>query len=412
MLNVKDNLKWTKSKVFLIGFNCILCIAIVVSAMMVVIDKSRIKNGAVYTGGKTSEEAASDAPPTFAAARLMIAGENTAYNTLTNQARLDDGGYDFYSAYSQIKAILDRADIAMLTQSTVFDKDNEPSAAPNYNAPDELLDALIKSGFDVYNQANDHIIDMGISGIKNDIALFKSKKDTAILTGIYETRDEMNEPTLCVINDIIFSFVGITEHLGGYSLSYDSDLGILSLSDTRISADELDSMMRQLINSAKRTSDIICVNIHWDSETGKKKQNELINKLLDYGADVIVGTGVDELSPIRLETNGDNESAVVVNSIGRLISLQENAESMLSGIVDISVSKNFSTGIASVTSAKLIPTVTVYDEDYANLRVMPFSECTAETIENHGFAEVDESFTYSFIENKFKTLYGDKPELE
>ena len=47
---MKDSLKWTKSKVFLIAFNCILCIAIVVSAMMIVIDKSRIKNGAIYTG--------------------------------------------------------------------------------------------------------------------------------------------------------------------------------------------------------------------------------------------------------------------------------------------------------------------------------------------------------------------------
>ena len=48
---MKDNLKWTKSKVFLISINCILCVAIVVSAMMIVIDKSRIKNGAVFTGG-------------------------------------------------------------------------------------------------------------------------------------------------------------------------------------------------------------------------------------------------------------------------------------------------------------------------------------------------------------------------
>lgn len=411
MLNVKDNLKWTKSKILLIGFNCVLCIAIVVSAMMIVIDKSRIKNGALYVDDKVGEDVAADAPSTFAAARLMIAGENTAYNTLTRQAR-QENAYDYYSAYSALKSILDKSDLALLTQSTVFDTDNEPSAAPNYNAPKEMLDALIKTGFDVYNQANDHIIDMGNSGIKNDIALFKSKKDSATLSGIYETRDEMKEPTLCVVNDVIFSFIGITEHLGGYSLSSDSDLGILSLSDSRVGEDELYSMIKQIITTAKKTSDIVCINIHWDSETGTKKQNELINKLLDYGADVIVGTGLDELSPIKFKTNGDGESAVVVSSIGRVISLQENAESMLSGILDISVSKNFTTGAASITSAKFIPTVTVYDADYENLRAVPFAECTAEMIENHGFAQADENFTYSFIESKFQTLYGDYLELE
>lgn len=411
MLNVKDNLKWTKSKILLIGINCVLCIAIVVSAMMIVIDKSRIKNGALYIDDKVGEDVAAGAPSSFAAARLMIAGENTAYNTLTRQARRENT-YDYYSAYSALKSILDKSDLALLTQSTVFDTDNEPSAAPNYNAPKEMLDALIKAGFDVYNQANDHIIDMGNSGIKNDIALFKSKKDSATLSGIYETRDEMKEPTLCVVNDVIFSFIGITEHLGGYSLSSDSDLGILSLSDNRVGEDELYSMIKQIITTAKKTSDIVCINIHWDSETGTKKQNELINKLLDYGADVIVGTGLDELSPIKFKTNGDGESAVVVSSIGRVISLQENAESMLSGILDISVSKNFTTGAASITSAKFIPTVTVYDADYENLRVVPFAECTAEMIENHGFAQADESFTYSFIESKFQTLYGDYLELE
>lgn len=411
MLNVKDNLKWTKSKILLIGFNCVLCIAIVVSAMMIVIDKSRIKNGALYVDDKVGEDVAADAPSTFAAARLMIAGENTAYNTLTRQAR-QENTYDYSSAYSALKSILDKSDLALLTQSTVFDTDNEPSAAPNYNAPKEMLDALIKTGFDVYNQANDHIIDMGNSGIKNDIALFKSKKDSATLSGIYETRDEMKEPTLCVVNDVIFSFIGITEHLGGYSLSSDSDLGILSLSDSRVGEDELYSMIKQIITTAKKTSDIVCINIHWDSETGTKKQNELINKLLDYGADVIVGTGLDELSPIKFKTNGDGESAVVVSSIGRVISLQENAESMLSGILDISVSKNFTTGAASITSAKFIPTVTVYDADYENLRVVPFAECTTEMIENHGFAQADENFTYSFIESKFQTLYGDYLELE
>lgn len=411
MLNVKDNLKWTKSKILLIGFNCVLCIAIVVSAMMIVIDKSRIKNGALYVDDKVGEDVAADAPSTFAAARLMIAGENTAYNTLTRQAR-QENTYDYSSAYSALKSILDKSDLALLTQSTVFDTDNEPSAAPNYNAPKEMLDALIKTGFDVYNQANDHIIDMGNSGIKNDIALFKSKKDSATLSGIYETRDEMKEPTLCVVNDVIFSFIGITEHLGGYSLSSDSDLGILSLSDSRVGEDELYSMIKQIITTAKKTSDIVCINIHWDSETGTKKQNELINKLLDYGADVIVGTGLDELSPIKFKTNGDGESAVVVSSIGRVISLQENAESMLSGILDISVSKNFTTGAASITSAKFIPTVTVYDADYENLRVIPFAECTTEMIENHGFAQADENFTYSFIESKFQTLYGDYLELE
>lgn len=45
---MKDNKKWSGGKIFIIIFNCILCIAIVVGIMVTVIDKSRTKNGVVY----------------------------------------------------------------------------------------------------------------------------------------------------------------------------------------------------------------------------------------------------------------------------------------------------------------------------------------------------------------------------
>ena len=79
---MKDNLKWTKSKVFLIAFNCILCVAIVVSSMMIVIDKSRIKNGAVYTSGESQTDVQNTQTAASNTARLMISGDNTVYRTV------------------------------------------------------------------------------------------------------------------------------------------------------------------------------------------------------------------------------------------------------------------------------------------------------------------------------------------
>ena len=181
---MKDNLKWTKSKVFLIAFNCILCVAIVVSSMMIVIDKSRIKNGAVYTSGESQTDVQNTQTAASNTARLMIAGDNTVYRTVFSQASEKAGGngYDFSGAYDGIKEVISKSDLAMINQNTVMDDKNEPSAAPDYNTPDQMLDKLIDLGFDVFNQANDHIMDMGLSGAINDIALFKMKEKQALLT--------------------------------------------------------------------------------------------------------------------------------------------------------------------------------------------------------------------------------------
>lgn len=414
---MKDNLKWTKSKIFLISINCILCVAIVVSAMMIVIDKSRIKNGAVFTGGE-KETTASDSSVsgTAGSARLMIAGDNVVYQTVYTQANKKAGGsgYDFSSAYDGIKEIIAKSDIAAISQNTVMDDKNEPSASPEFNTPDQMLDKLLNLGFDVFNQANDHIMDMGLSGAINDIALFKAKENQALLTGLYENKEEMMKPQVKEVNGIKISFVGITQSLGDYELSEETDIGILNLSDSRSTSDELEGTMKQLVESAKNASDIVCVTVHWDGESTSElsdTQKDIISKLLKYGADIIVGTGKNDLQKFEYRSNGDGEQALVIPSLGKVISLEESVNSFLGGIADITVSKDPKTNKTHVSSAKLIPTVTVYEEDYANVRVLPFAKCTEDIIKKHGFVLEDETFTYSYIKNYYNQKFSDTLEL-
>ena len=414
---MKDNLKWTKSRVFLISIICILCVAIVVSAMMIVIDKSRIKNGAVFTGGE-KETTASDSSVsgTAGSARLMIAGDNVVYKTVYTQANKKAGGsgYDFSSAYDGIKEIIAKSDIAMVSQNTVMDDKNEPSASPEFNTPDQMLDKLLNLGFDVFNQANDHVMDMGLSGAINDIALFKAKENQALLTGLYENKEEMMKPQVKEVNGIKISFVGITQSLGDYELSEETDIGILNLSDSRSTSDELEGTMKQLVESAKNASDIVCVTVHWDGESTSElsdTQKDIISKLLKYGADIIVGTGKNDLQKFEYRSNGDGEQALVIPSLGKVISLEESVNSFLGGIADITVSKDPKTNKTHVSSAKLIPTVTVYEEDYANVRVLPFAKCTEDIIKKHGFVLEDETFTYSYIKNYYNQNFADILEL-
>lgn len=43
-----------------------------------------------------------------------------------------------------------------------------------FNSPQEIGDAAINAGFDIFNCANNHIMDKGSQGIMNEIEYFKS----------------------------------------------------------------------------------------------------------------------------------------------------------------------------------------------------------------------------------------------
>lgn len=410
---MKDTHKWTKGKIALVVFDCLLCLSIVIGSMMIVIDNSRIKNGAVYQDSNNIADETDNQPAMLQGtktARLMCAGDNLIHRSIYKQAnnRAYGNGYDFSFAYEGIKDIISLSDIAFLNQETIIDPESEPSSYPLFNSPKELLDEMIEVGFDVFNQSTNHTMDKKLSGALNDLELFKSKENI-LLTGLYETREEMLKPQTREINGITFSFVGFTEFLNGLSVPSDSDLGLVYLTDKRYSQEEIYSTMKQMIDNAKQASDIVCVSMHWQTEditAPDESQIQITEKLLEYGADIIIGTGPHVLQPMEYKQNGDGENALVIWSLGNLISCQNKKNNMLGGIADITVSKDLATGKAEIKSANLIPTITHFGNSFSNVKIVPLAEYSEELASQHG---VDSSsFTYDYITNFYTEMFGDK----
>ena len=416
---MKDTQRWTGKKVAVIAFNCFLSLAIVVSSMMIVIDKSRIKNGVEYTGKTDAPTQAVDSNAVTkgsSGARLMFAGDNLIHRGIYRQAneRADGSGYDFSYAYNGIKDIISKSDIAFLNQETVMDSDNEPSSYPLFNSPTQLLDEMISVGFDVFNQATNHVMDMELSGALNDIKLFKSKNDI-MLTGLYETREDMLKAHTKEVNGVTFSFVGFTEYLNGLTVPTDSDLGLIYLTDDRYSEQELNGLMKQMIENAKKASDVVCVSMHWQDEDitqPDESQKEIVDKLLSYGADIIIGTGPHVLQPMEFKKNADGENALVMWSLGNFISCQDSVDNLLGGIADVTVTKNQDTGETVISSAKLIPTITQYSSEYEDVHIVPLADYTDSLVSSHGINDSTSSYTMSYINDFYSNMFGDKLEIK
>lgn len=409
---MKDTHKWSGKKIALIVFNCLLCLAILISSMVIIIDESRIKNGEF--GDESQSEEAVDGNNIsenqgIVTARLMCAGDNLIHGSIYKQAknRSNNGTYDFSYTYEGIKEIIALSDLAFLNQETIIDKDNEPSTYPMFNSPAELLDEMINVGFDVFNQATNHTMDKGLSGAKNDLELFKSKNNI-MLTGLRETRNDLLKPQTVDVKGITFSFLGITEFLNGLRVPSDSDLGLLYLTDSRYTEQTQYDMIKQMIANAKEVSDVVCVSMHWQDENitvPDSSQVAIMDKLLEYGADIVIGTGPHVLQPIEFKENGDGEQALVIWSLGNLVSCQKQRNNLLGGIADITVSKDTATGKISITEASLIPTITHYNSNFSNVRIIPLINYNEELASQHGTSS---SFTYDYIVNFYSEMFGDR----
>jgi poly-gamma-glutamate capsule biosynthesis protein CapA/YwtB (metallophosphatase superfamily) len=353
-----------------------------------------------------------ETPQADSYARMMCVGDNLIHSNIYQQAkeRAGGNGYDFEYAYKQVEDILKLADFAVLNQETVIDKDREPSTFPLFNSPPELGEQMIKIGFNVINHANNHVIDKGVSGALKTIEFWKSHEGV-VLTGVYSDEADMNEVKANTVNGINFAHVGVTEYLNGNRLPASAEIKVLSPVGANITREEFFAASKRLIETAKAAADIVCVSVHFqqeDSFTPSSTQKEIIGKLIEYGADVIIGTGPHVLQPIEFVEREDGSRVLVINSLGNFISAQSKAANMIAGIADVRFVKSGETGETKIVSAGLIPIVTHYTSGYRNVRIIPLSDYTAELAANHGVRKFQPKFDYAYVESLLDKVMGEE----
>lgn len=342
--------------------------------------------------------------------RMMAAGDNLIHSSIYKQALARGNGteYDFEYAYEQVRDVLALADFRVLNQETPIVSSKEPDTYPSFNSPPSLGDLMVDLGFTVFNHANNHILDKGASGALETIEYWKSKPGIT-LTGAYSDETDRLEVKTNTVNDITFSHIGVTEYLNGLNVPADSPLRVVSLTDNKRTREEVEATVKEMIEAAKKESDIVCVSMHWQREDWTDvtdDQRAWAEQMVDWGADVIIGTGPHVIQPMEFVERADGSRALIIYSLGNFISAQSKATNMLGGIADVTFTKDFITGKTEITSAGFIPTVTHYDGKYQNIRIIPFQDYPEEMANQHGVRNFQTKFNYEFAKNVYDTVIG------
>ncbi|MFT3951331.1 MAG: CapA family protein [Oscillospiraceae bacterium] len=342
------------------------------------------------TAATTSDPAAtttaapedSSAPEADARVHILLAGDNLISDTIyRNAAELAQSegkdGYDFTPTYEHIARFVKAADLAILNQETIVTDEFEPSPYPCFCSPEALGDTMVDLGFNAISMSNNHVIDKGEAGFLATLNYWDEKHPDVVHYGAYRDQADMDSIATKTVNGITFAFLGYMEYTNGLSLPDGSPCRITYLS-------ELDTIKKQ-VEAADKLADVVVVSCHYGVEITNQVsdlQYDVTQDLVNWGADLIVGTQAHTIQECAYIPREDGTKAFCYYGLGNLVSTQETALAMVGALGDLYAVKDADTGDVTFEQCKEIPVVTFFPSNYSVVTTYPLSEYTDDIAKN------------------------------
>lgn len=349
----------------------------------------------------TTEEPTTEPVPEDKRVHVIAAGDNLIHysvykNAEANAAGQDGVNYDFKPIYQNVKYLVEDADVAILNQETIISESNPVRGADGgqliFNSPPEVADAVIDLGFDVFTMANNHLLDMGASGLEESINFWNAKAEENELTilGAYLNEEDSENIRVREVNGVKIAFLAYAEHINGFSIPEDSSL--------RVIMNYEEDVIERQIKKASEIADAVIVSAHWgveDTHEVSEDRIELANKMVNWGADVILGCHTHTAETMEWITRDDGSKGFVYYSMGNFICAQTDNFNLVGEMPDFDIVIDGATGETRLEDVGAIPTIVHYDDgSFSNIRIYPYSQYTPELAESHGLPYAFPAGTY------------------
>ncbi len=342
-------------------------------------------------GGLTPTEAETlppaTEPPADASVSFLAVGDNLVqkrvYEAAANHAQNGEA-YDFSYCYGSVADVVAAADIAYINQETIIANDQYEISGSNFNfnSPTELGDELVDMGFDIICMANNHALDKGTGGLSATLDYWDGKcaeAENLRIIGAYRDYQDMCNYRISEVNGMTIGYLAYTEHINGYSIPSDSELEVPLIEA---------ALIEQQITELSGLVDCVVVSAHWgdeDTHTVRGTVKSLAADMIEWGADVIIGTHSHTMQTMEYITRSDGTQGFVFYSLGNFISAQTDSFNMIGGMAQFNLVKSGETGNVTVEDVQVTPVITHYDDgSLSNLRIYPYYMYTDELVAGHG----------------------------
>jgi poly-gamma-glutamate synthesis protein (capsule biosynthesis protein) len=243
---------------------------------------------------------------------LLFAGDAMQHQSQIDNA-FRNGRYDYSSYFQQVKNEISSADLAVVNlEVTLAGKPYK--GYPQFSAPDEYAQALKEAGFDVFLNANNHIVDRGNKGILRTLSVLDSMQ--IMHTGVFRNKDEreLHYPLIIRIGGIRLALLNYTYGTNGLS----------AVSPVLVNYIDKDQIKEDIRKAKDQNVDMIIANMHWGQEyklVQNKAQEDLADFMTKEGVDLVIGSHPHVVQPTKVVSDDSgNINQLIVYSLGNFIS--------------------------------------------------------------------------------------------
>ncbi|MDQ3956531.1 MAG: CapA family protein [Actinomycetota bacterium] len=219
--------------------------------------------------------------------------------------------YDFRPMFSRIRPFIESADLAICHLETPLSWTNdEITSYPLFNAPRQVGQALVRTGFDACSTASNHSLDQGFEGIQSTLRVMDHFGIHH--AGTTESR-RLSDIARIDINGNAISLLSYTYGTNGIDLPTGKEWSVNLIKPTRI--------LKDVGREEDAGADFIVVSLHWGLEYQSEltaEQLSLARRLARDGtADLVLGHHAHVVQPIRRMRD-----TYVVFGLGNILSNQ------------------------------------------------------------------------------------------
>ncbi len=352
---------------------------------------------------KTSEEPpAPGEPPSIT---ILMAGDILLHTPFKEAALQDDGTYNYTAIFSHTKNTIEAADLALVNQEVIIGgSELGISGYPAFNAPYEVSDALVDTGFDVICHATNHALDKGKTGLLNCISHWQESYPDIEILGIHDAPD--TNIYIYEQNDIKVAVLNYTYGTNGIALPADMPYAVDLLDKEKVVSD---------IKTAEELADFTIVCPHWGTEyrlTPDSSQNKWTKIFLENGVDLVLGTHPHVIEPIEyIEDETTHHRMLVYYSLGNFVNWTSGqgdgvANRMVGGLAQVTLSQADDDTI-TISEYGVTPVICHVTPGTNGITVFPIDQYSQEkSLENH-IRKQDPSFDYNYCVKLCDQVWGE-----
>lgn len=281
---------------------------------------------------------------------ILFAGDAMQHQSQLDSAHRGAGKYDYSECFKAIAPYVRSADYAVVNLECPLG--GKPySGYPMFCAPDEYAAALRDAGFDLALTANNHTLDRRDKGLRRTLSVLDSLgiRHTGTFSPAESRKDSV--PLMIDIRGFRIAFLNYTYGTNGIR----PGAGVaVNMIDT--------AMIRHDIERALHMgAEIVAVCPHWGVEyrmLPEKSQRRLAGKILEMGADMIIGAHPHVIQPMELKEDSMGRCKLTVYSLGNFLSGMRTADTRGGTTVTVTLRRD-RTGRAYIAGAVYRPVFTL-----------------------------------------------------